>query len=236
MVSFPIFDCSVIFPNGCYLFILTSLQTVTWNLVKLLLTFYTWYFSFHPQLPPRGSPCVPCVGRSTRIFLAKYFLLSVAVSVVLEAVPAVGRQTGASSSTRTCAPSPGCSAAALGRVSCVSSAVCAKFCNTLTNPSIWICCDISSVKMLAMKCVIGKESAVIDTKIVSQIVQTPFWNGLQVWCRWGVAGYPSLSLHWLFLITLALQTGQRYFFSYKVLILILVCFLLALFLNSKPEQ
>lgn len=29
MVSFPILDCSVIFPNGCYLFLLISLQTVT---------------------------------------------------------------------------------------------------------------------------------------------------------------------------------------------------------------
>lgn len=48
--------------------------------------------------------------------------------------------------------------------------VCAKFCNTLISLSIRICCSVSSIKMLAMKNIIGKESAVIDTKIVSEKV------------------------------------------------------------------
>jgi len=48
--------------------------------------------------------------------------------------------------------------------------VCAKFCNTLISLSVWISCNISFIEMLAMKYITGKESAVIDTKIVFEKV------------------------------------------------------------------
>lgn len=171
------------------------------------------------------------VGSCTNVILAESFLLYFAVLILLEPVPVLGAELGAGWNTW------GNPAFFL----CLfwEGLLCFFLWSGLNFAAvisllIGICCNISSIKPLAVKYVIGKESAVIDTKIGSEKVEPAFWAADE----WGAAGHlqsyfaGAVCSLW----RLALQTGQRYFFSDKVVIPILIWFLLALCLNSKPEQ
>ena len=118
------------------------------------------------------STCVPCVGSSTNVVLTKSFLLYFAVLILLELVTIVGSKIGwqLKHPMEFCLHPVSEVWHLFGGSHLFLPVVCAEFCNTLISLSIWICCNISSIKTLAMKNIIGKESAVIDTKIVSEKV------------------------------------------------------------------
>lgn len=139
------------------------------------------------------------VGTCTNVFLTESFLLYFAVLILLEPVPVAGTDLGAGWSTR------GNPAFLL----CLQRGIFweALLCfflwsglnfGTVISLLIGICCNIHSVKPLAVKYVIGKESAVIDTKIGSEKVEPAFWAADGLDGGEGLQGISSLTLQGLF--------------------------------------